>query len=179
MIMKKIILMIAFISISILGKAQCDLPYRPLSEFNKDTTAFIIYNFMDRKDCYKGKTLKEVMKDLGIPIKYFVDGRIMRGSHFGYISIYIYDRNAVLKLRDSKKDDNAIRIFWKIPININDPDFKKFIYTDWDKGFYEYAKDMKIKELEVGISTYSKYYEKYKEKETKSHDPNRRREGDW
>lgn len=178
-IMKKILLLILFISISMLGKAQCDIPYKPLSTFGTDTTAFIIYNFMDRKDCYKGKTLKEVTKDLGISIKYYVDGRIMRGSHFGYISIYIYDRNTVLKLWDSKKDDNAIRIFWETPININDPDFKKFIYTDWDKGFYEYAKDMRIKELEVGISTYSKYYEKYKEKETKSHDPNKRKEGDW
>lgn len=40
-------------------------------------------------------------------------------------------------------------------------------------------KDMQIKELEVPISRYSKYYEKYKEKETKSYDPNKRKEGVW
>ena len=44
---------------------------------------------MDRKDCYKGKTLKEVTKDLSIPVKDYVDSRIMRGSHFGGITIYI------------------------------------------------------------------------------------------
>ncbi len=176
--MKKIILIIAFIGISILSKAQCNLPYKPLSEFNKDTTAFIIYNFMDRKDCYKGKTLKEVTKDLGIPIKHYVRADIERGALFGYIYIYIYDRVTVSRLRDSKKDYNAIRIFWETPINVLHSDYKRLIGISW-KEAYEYLKDMRIKELEVGISTYSKYYEKYKEKETKSYDPNKRREGDW
>lgn len=179
--MKKIILIIAFISISVLSKAQCDLPYKPLSEFGKDTTAFIMYNFMDRKNCYKGKTLKEVTKDLDIPIKYYVDSRRMRGSHFGGIYIYIYDRTTTIKMDEKMKDDNTIFILWETPININDSNFKKFINTnpDWDKGAYNYLKDMKIEELSVVIPRYSKYYEKYKEKETKSHDPNKRREGDW
>ncbi|MFV0539295.1 MAG: hypothetical protein ACK5M3_18290 [Dysgonomonas sp.] len=177
--MKKIILIIIFISISILGKAQCDLPYKPLSEFNKDTTAFMIYNFMDRKDCYKGKTLKEVTKDLGIPIKDYTRGSISRGALFGYIYIYIYDDITVRGLWDSKKDDNVIRIFWETPINVLHSDYKRLIGIKWDEGAYDYLKDMKIKELRVSISSYSKYYEKYKEKETKSHDPNKRREGDW
>ncbi|GAB6008335.1 hypothetical protein [Dysgonomonas reticulitermitis] len=176
--MKKIILIIAFISISILGKAQCNLPYRPLSEFNKDTTAFMIYNFMDRKDCYKGKTLKEVTKDIGIPIKDYTRGAISRGSLFGYIYICIYDDITVSRLRDSKKDYNAIIIFWETPINILSQEYKRLIGIDWDKT-YDYLKDLKIKELKVSISTYSKYYEKYKEKETKSQDPNKRKEGDW
>lgn len=178
MIMKKIILLIAFISISILGKAQCNLPYKPLSEFSKDTTAFIIYNFMDRKDCYKGKTLKEVTIDLGIPVIDYTRADIERGNLFGYIYIYIYDDSIVRKLWDSNKDDNAIRIFWETPINVRHPDYKRLIGTDWDKA-YEYMKDMQIKELEVPISRYSKYYEKYKEKETKSYDPNKRKEGVW
>jgi hypothetical protein len=38
---------------------------------------------------------------------------------------------------------------------------------------------MRIKEIGVVIPSYSKYYEKYKPKETKSQDPNKRREGDW
>lgn len=97
MIMKKIILLIAFISISILGKAQCNLPYKPLSEFSKDTTAFIIYNFMDRKDCYKGKTLKEVTIDLGIPVIDYTRADIERGNLFGYIYIYIYMMTLLLE----------------------------------------------------------------------------------
>jgi hypothetical protein len=72
-IMKKSALLLVFILACMQGKAQCDLPYRPLSEFGKDTTAFIIYNFMDRAACYKGKTIKEVEKDLQIPINRYVD----------------------------------------------------------------------------------------------------------
>ena len=176
--MKKIILIIAFISISILGKAQCDLPYKPLSEFNKDTTAYIIYNFMDRADCYEGKTLKEVTKDLGIPIKYYVRIDLSRGTLFSGIGIYIYDDITVSRLRDSNKDYNAIRIYWETPINVLHPDHKRLIGISWNKA-YEYLKDMKIKRIEVSIPRYSKYYEKYKQKETKSYDPNKRKEGDW
>ncbi|MFV0539298.1 MAG: hypothetical protein ACK5M3_18305 [Dysgonomonas sp.] len=88
--MKKILLLILFISVSMLGKAQCNLPYRPLLEFEKDTTAFIIYNFMDRKDCYKGKTIKEVTKDLQMPIKHYTTILRGRGTHFIGIYIYIY-----------------------------------------------------------------------------------------
>lgn len=180
-IMKKIILMIAFITISMLGKAQCDLPYKPLSTFGTDTTAFIFYNFMDRKDCYIGKTLKEVTKDLEIPIKHYVRIEPERGAFFSAIYIYIYDRVTASRLRDSDEDYNAIRIYWETPINILHPDYKRLIGVKWDEGGYDYLKDMKIKELEVSISRYSKYYEKYKPKETKSDSTNsyRRHEGDW
>ena len=34
-------------------KAQCNLPDKPLTDFGKDTTAFMMYNFMDRAECYK------------------------------------------------------------------------------------------------------------------------------
>lgn len=159
--------------------AQCDLPYKPLSAFGTDTTAFIIYNFMDRKDCYKGKTLKEVTKDLEIPVKHYVRVNLERGAMFSAIYIYIYDDITASRLRDSGKDYNAIRIFWETPINVLHSDYKRLTGVKWDKGGYDHLKDMKIKELEVSISRYSKYYEKYKEKETKSQDPSKRREGDW
>ncbi|MDR1714489.1 MAG: hypothetical protein LBS20_01440 [Prevotella sp.] len=176
--MKKIILIIAFISISMLGKAQCNLPYKPLSAFGTDTTAFIIYNFMDRADFYKGKTLKEVTKDLDIPIKYYVRIDLSRGTLFSGIGIYIYDDITVSKLMDSNKDYNVIDIYWETPINVLHPDHKRLIGINWNKA-YEYLKDMKIKRIEVSIPRYSKYYEKYKQKETKSYDPNKRKEGDW
>ncbi len=156
--------------------AQCELPYKPLSEFNKDTTAYIIYNFMDRADCYRGKTLKEVTKDLGIPIKDYTRADIQRGTLFGYI--YIYDDITVSRLIDNKKDYNAIKIYWENPINVEHSDYKRLRGIGWNKA-YEYLKDMRIKELEVSIPRYSKYYEKYKQKETKSYDPNKRKEGVW
>ncbi|MDR1504983.1 MAG: hypothetical protein LBT43_21235 [Prevotella sp.] len=176
--MKRIITLFLLIIISLGVKSQCNLPYKPLSEFSKDTTAFIIYNFMDRADCYKGKTLKEVTTDLGIPVKDYTRADIERGNLFGYIYIDIYDNITVSKLRDNRKDYNAIIIFWETPINVRHSDYKRLIGTDWNKA-YEYMKDMRIKEVNVVIPRYSKYYEKYKQKETKSYDPNKRKEGVW
>lgn|GEM_PF-1620304 len=176
--MKKLILLFSLVGICLASKAQCELPYKPLSEFNKDTTAYVIYNFMDRADCYKEKTLKEVTKDLGIPIKYYVRIDLSRGTLFSGIGIYIYDDITVSRLRDSNKDYNVIDIYWETPINVLHPDHKRLIGISWNKA-YEYLKDMKIKRIEVSIPRYSKYYEKYKQKETKSYDPNKRKEGVW
>lgn len=66
--MKKLISLFIFAWAAINLAAQCDLPYKPLSAFGTDTVAFMKYNFVDRADYYVGKTLKEVAKDLQIPI---------------------------------------------------------------------------------------------------------------
>jgi len=75
-------------------KAQeCTLPYRPLSSFGTDTTAFIAYNFDARAACYIGKTLKEVMQDLGIPVKSYIPDHADNGEFPNldlYGGIYIY-----------------------------------------------------------------------------------------
>lgn len=182
-IMKKLnILFILLLGVlSLKSQAQCNLPYKPLSAFGTDTTAFIIYNFMDRKDCYKDKTIKEVLKDLNLPVKHDVKFLSPRGSFFTGVTIYIYDRNTVIKLWDNEKDDNAIDIYWEKEINRLDPQYEKVRRSDWDKGFYDYIKDMKIKEINVPIPSYSKYYEKYRPKELKSQDnnPYKRNKSDW
>ncbi|MFV0539300.1 MAG: hypothetical protein ACK5M3_18315 [Dysgonomonas sp.] len=86
---KRLISLIVFTWVAISLVAQCDLPHKPLSEFNKDTTAFMIYNFMDREGCYKGKTLEEVTADLGMPVKYSTKTLTSRGALFTGITIYI------------------------------------------------------------------------------------------
>lgn len=93
-VMKKLIILFIFcLGLSLSGKSQCNLPYKSLTEFGTDTTAFIIYNFMDRAECYKGKTLKEVSKDLQIPIKGFVTQRnFKKKSKIVGIYIYIFKR---------------------------------------------------------------------------------------
>ena len=95
MIMRKIILLLLLIITSLSAKTQCNLPYKPLSAFGTDTVAFMTYNFKERADCYKGKTLKEIAKDLQIPIKDFNRSRITGRENFGMIDglyIYIFDR---------------------------------------------------------------------------------------
>lgn len=166
--MKKLIIFILFISVCLSSKAQ-DLPYKSLSEFGKDTTAFIIYNFMDRADYYKGKTIKEVTRDLGLPVKDYIKDFSARGNYFTGISIYIYNRIVVERLINNEQDYNAIDIYWETPIRTDNSQFKNFQRgTPWDKGGYDYVKDLRIKEVRVGILEYSKYYDKYKPKKTKS-----------
>ncbi|MDH6307095.1 hypothetical protein M2451_002329 [Dysgonomonas sp. PFB1-18] len=87
--MKRIIIILILAVMAIAGYSQCNQPYKALSEFNKDTTAFIIYNFMDRADYYKGKTIKEVSKDLQIPIKDYTRNSSARGGYFTGIYIFI------------------------------------------------------------------------------------------
>ena len=69
--MKKIILLSILIVSALCVKAQCNLPYKSISDFKNDTSAFVMYNFMDRADCYAGKTFADVITDLQIPVKNF------------------------------------------------------------------------------------------------------------
>ncbi|MDH6307096.1 hypothetical protein M2451_002330 [Dysgonomonas sp. PFB1-18] len=70
---------------------------------------------------------------------------------------------------EEKKEDNTILIHWKTPIDVCDKTYKTFRrHPDWHDGMYDYVKDMEIEKVEVIIPNYSKYYEKYKPKETKS-----------
>ncbi|MFV0329096.1 MAG: hypothetical protein ACK5KL_04580 [Dysgonomonas sp.] len=174
--MKKIILTVFLLTVYITSNAQSNLPYKPLSAFGTDTTAFIIYNFMDRADYYKGKTTKEVVEDLQIPIKHYVENISARGTMFIGLHMYIYNEERVNYLRDHEKDYNSIGIRWENDIRIDDPEYIKFEknWPSWYSGGYDYVKDMKIKEVYVVIPDYSKYYEKYKEKETKSSKSKRR-----
>jgi len=145
--------------------AQCNLPYRVLSTFKNDTTAFMIYNFRDRMDCYKGKTLKEVTDDLKIPIKDF-----MVLSHRKYanmsrgIYIYIYPKNYADNLADNKKEAHIIEVNWESPIDYKEVASikKQYEAKGWNFAIYNYFKDMKIREAKVLVLDYSKYYEKYK-----------------
>ena len=88
--MKKIILLLLLIITSLSVKSQCELPYKSLSAFGTDTVAFMTYNFMDRADCYKGKTVKEIEKDLQIPIKDYVN--IIR-NEFAGLGLCMYNLN--------------------------------------------------------------------------------------
>jgi hypothetical protein len=60
-------------------RKQVDLKkYRPLSEFNKDTIAYLRYNFITNKDKYVNKKVSLLVKDLEIQVKSFTldhDGR--------------------------------------------------------------------------------------------------------
>lgn len=153
--MKKLILSLLFVLIASFVKAQ----YKPLSFFQNDTTAFIIYNFMERAEEYKGKTIKDLITDLKMPIAYFHCGYDM--YHFYTISLYVYPRAKVYALEEAGEDANSILITWKnkIPVELYDRFGAK-----WNT-LYDCLKDIEIKDVRVIIGKNSKYYSKYKKKE--------------
>lgn len=166
--MKKILLLISLCFLFIIeGKAQ--LPYKPLSEFGTDTTAFLVYNFMDRADYYKGKTLEEVAKDIQMPVKHIVHSIIHRGGTFEGLGLYVYDEKKVFSLFDDKDIEfYDIVVYWEdeIPIKKGENIVRKYKTT---KEIYEAYKDYRIKKVEVGLSQNYKDYEKYyPRKKTKS-----------
>ncbi len=89
--MKKILLFI-LLSVSILcAGAQCTKPYKAFAEFNKDITAFLSYNFKERADCYKGKTVADVLKDMELKPAEFVP---LSSTYVDkYRGIFIYVNN--------------------------------------------------------------------------------------
>ena len=116
--MKKLILLSVILGFSLLAKAQCTLPYKSLAQFNNDTTAFVKYNFSDRAACYVGKTLKDVIQDLGIPIESFLT--ITRGRDAAFykgIYIYIYPYSTIMQFFYKRKFPNWIAIIFVTPIN--------------------------------------------------------------
>lgn len=141
--MKKMILTTVFIGISILSQAQCELPYKPLSAFGKDTTAFIVYNFTNRADCYKGKTIKEIERDLQMPIikyNYFIKARTKNGNILGLHLFYEYTFNKI----------SGIKIYWTNITGVDEKIKKLRIESNyWGKEIYEIVKDFKIKAVEV------------------------------
>lgn len=112
--MKKIILIVYFVISGIpSANSQDNLPYKSLAEFRNDTTAFMLYNFMDRADQYKGKTLKEVTADLQISIKEI--SCKMYFHRFRVIGLNLFTNNSQerISLREQNLLDNTICIQWE------------------------------------------------------------------
>ena len=150
--MKKLILLSAIFGFSLFAKAQCTLPYKSLAAFNNDTTAFVKYNFSDRAACYVGKTLKDVIQDLGIPIQSFL--RIVYGRNGDlYIGmyIYIYPFQAIMQFICKHKYPNFIAITWMTPVSVNVFDALEDT-TDrykWTPQVANYVMNMPIKEIGI------------------------------
>ena len=151
--MKKLILISLWLGFSFLVKAQCTLPYKSLAAFNNDTTAFVKYNFSDRAACYVGKTLKDVMQDLGIPIQSFltsINGR--NGDFYRGMYIYIYPFQTVMQFIRKHQYPNFIAVTWMTPVSVNVLDALEDT-TDsykWTPQVATYVMNMPIKEIGVG-----------------------------
>jgi hypothetical protein len=78
--MKKIILLFAMCIAIILASCAVQKPasgnrvYKPLKEFNKDTLAYLKYNFEEHADFYKGKPIATIVNDLEVRMRNYVPG---------------------------------------------------------------------------------------------------------
>ena len=154
--MKKLILIFAAIwFFNCSNKAQCTLPYTALATFNKDTTAYLKYNFTDRADCYKGKTFEEVVTDLKIPIASFVefdDGDTHGDSYLKCAGMYLY----FTTYEDRDYREMVLNVFFPAVIIEWETPFLKSIlndqekitgYSNWSTTIYNLLKDKKVKSV--------------------------------
>ena len=146
--MKKIIISVLLSMFLINLHAQNALPYKSLSDFKNDTTAFINYNFIDRAEQYIGKTLEFIVRDLQIPVKrvymsladeeHNVDGLYL--SFYGEVEMRRISESTISK-------PYAINVNWaeKVPIeNFISPVRAR----DYNKIINNY-KDFQIIEIDV------------------------------
>jgi len=145
--MKKIILIFLLALFYVNSNAQCTQPYKPLSAYAKDTVAFMTYNFTTRADCYKGKTVKDVITDLQISVKDFSVRKPIQPNPtevYG-ITLYIYTWTYTFTRVVEKKYFNKIYVEFESPITHNT--YTKKEYKGWTTDLYNYFKDLKVKRV--------------------------------
>ncbi len=151
--MKKLIILLLVIASAISAiHAQCTLPYKSLCAFNNDTTSFVTYNFDTRSTCYVGKTMANVIADLGISVQsYLIIGDDFRTDLYSGIYLHLYPYYKVLQLEDSCIYKNEIAIEWDTPIDqaLLDPQIKQTNRHKWTEAMYNLLKDKKIKDIGI------------------------------
>jgi len=165
--MKKIVLLFILIGNFVLAHSQCDLPYKSVSEFDNDTTEFIMYNFLLRADCYENKTLGDVVNDLGISELQYIPGNYDdRSDFYNRLYIYIYsDEYLDRRIREELSGD-IIDILLKTPLSKKTTD--AFVASrgsyDWAPQVYERYKDLLVESVRVTPTFSSKYRPFYMKK---------------
>lgn len=160
--MKKIIsfIIVIIIASTLVGQNK-ENHYKPLSSFNNDTISFIFHNFHENGDYYKGKTLKELSKNIQIPIiRYSYFTKSETGEILG-IYIYIYDELHVDNV--SRQGWNVIKIYWKREKDsITDDKIDKMRRGNkyWNSEIYNLCKDFIISDIQLFVPESNKYYKK-------------------
>lgn len=145
-------------------KGQCTLPYLPIEKFDNDVTAFTMYNFRDRGDCYDLKTFRDFMDDLGIRIDHFKI-KISNKDHqyVDGISIFFYSEKELKRRLRNKREINSISVYFDDPIPIKELPNSTDIKTtnNWNITYHHYFFNKVLLETRTDVYTNSKYYKKY------------------
>lgn len=96
---------------------QDDSSHKPLASFNKDTAAYLAYNFVQHKEKYVNKPFSVLMNDLEFPIMTFMAGDFSINK-FVYVdlSIFSYDHNKTFIRRQLDLKPFDLIIMWATPI---------------------------------------------------------------
>jgi len=163
--MKKAILFSLLLLGTLQINGQCTLPYLPIEKFDNDVTAYTMYNFRDRGDCYDLKTFREFMDDLGIRIDHFKikinnkDHRYIDG-----IAVFFYSEKELKNRLRNNREINSISVYFDEPILIEDlpdnTDMKSA--NNWNSTYHNYFFNQVLLGTRTDVYSNSKYYEKYK-----------------
>ncbi len=148
--MKKIIIAILLSMYYIQLNAQNELPYKKLSEFKNDTTAFINYNFIDRANQYKGETMHDVIENMQLQVKYIFSDTD-RSSNIKGLYLCFFEWPIIDDLFTNNKTLNkpyAVKTFLEEKVKYT-PEVGKTIYSNNYDNILNYFKDMRIKKVEV------------------------------
>jgi hypothetical protein len=128
-------------------------PYKPFAEFKGDTLQYLQYNFIERKDQYKGKKLEVLLKDLEFNVEYSYPG--YRGNDASKsddlsLSFYNSDRDA-----DKREHDEALYVIgfkWTLPIMASEIDkIRKEYGIEWNKHYLKLYSNQIIQDIYIVV----------------------------
>ena len=145
--MKKLFLSCLLVLSAIAASAQI-LPYRPYAEYNGDMGTYLKYNFEERSDLYKGKTIGDLLKDVELtPIGYSLTSWYSQDDY----KFYVFKIDIVFKRKTegqfSEISDEYLSIYLETPFAYEEirPLYKKTFGKTWTTEDYEFLKDKTIK----------------------------------
>ena len=167
--MKRTILLFLSINFMMLIYGQNNLPYKPLSDFGTDTTAFLIYNFIDRAEQYNGKTVEDVYNDIKmLPIKDIRFNYKYPSGLIGSLTIVI---DAKRKLKEPEipiKSTSSIYLTFQTFTNLSEHSIDLRASA---KEVYNYWKNTLISKAELIVPLESKYTDPAELEERKRNPP--------
>jgi hypothetical protein len=105
--------------------------YIRLKRFEGDTLQYVTRNFVNRKDKYIGKKLKELLKDVELPIRcYLFSTSVREPGKILSLSLFLYSRSEVSRRIDQGISPSSIIIKWNTPL----PEKRVFELVRKNKG---------------------------------------------
>ncbi len=129
--------------------AQCTQPYKAFNQFANDTTAFLRYNFKTRADCYKGKTVADVLKDLQLTPKMFISKSSTRVNK--YAGICISNTTMLDILQDPGRKTQSIYMYCTDFMYDTEKSKLRRTYDNggvWIQPYYDFFKNRIVGEVE-------------------------------